>query len=476
MLYIAGQWREATGESFTSIDPATEGIIWEGKSASTHDVRSAFQAASDAQSRWQRTSIDERIDVLNRFAELAQANKQALAEAISREVGKPLWDALTEAGALAAKSGVTIDAYHRRRDQEEVSLPGRVGRTSYRPLGVVSVFGPFNFPAHIANGQIMPALLAGNAVVFKPSELTPMVAEAMVRLWEQAGLPSGVLNLVQGDASTGQTILKQPELRGLFFTGSRQTGVRLRHALADRLEVLLALELGGNNPLIVHHPKDYDAAVETIIQSAFLTSGQRCTCVRRLIVTEPTHEFLQTLTAKVRQLVVGLPTDRPEPFVGPLVHAAAVDRVRDEQRRLTSEGALPLLEAKRHDRCRALVTPGVIDVTNCQIRTDDEVFGPLMQVVRVPSLDKAILEANATQYGLSAGIICDRREDFERFRDKIHAGLINWNLATTGASGRLPFGGIGQSGNYRPAGYHAIDFCQVAIAELEATREGVSSK
>ena len=476
MLYIAGQWREATGESFTSINPATEEVIWQGNSASAKDVQVAFEAASNAHREWRNTSEEERIAVLNRFADLVQANKEALADTISREVGKLRWDALTEAGAVAAKCSVTIDAYHDRRDQEEVSLPGRIGRTAYRPLGVVSIFGPFNFPAHIANGQIMPALLAGNTIVFKPSELTPLVAEAMVRLWEQAGLPAGVLNLVQGGAATGQAIATQPELRGLFFTGSRHTGIRLRHALADRLEVLLALELGGNNPLVVHQTEDFDAAVEMIIQSAFLTSGQRCTCVRRLILTEPTHELLQLLIAKIKQLVVGLPSDHPEPFMGPLAHASAVDRVRGEQRRLSSEGAVSLLEAKRSDRCRALISPGVIDVTNCQDRADEEIFGPLLQVVRVPDLNAAIKEANSTQYGLSAGILCDRREDFDRFRSEVHAGLINWNLATTGASGRLPFGGVGQSGNYRPAGYHAIDFCQVAVAELEASTEGASDK
>ncbi len=469
MLYINGQWRGAAGEPLTSSNPATEEVIWQGKTASADDVRSAFLAAAAAQTAWKMESEENRAAVLRRFAEVVQANKNSLAKAISDEVGKPVWDALTEVAATAAKANVTIDAYQKRRDREEVSLPGRVGRTTYHPLGVVSVFGPFNFPTHIANGQIMPALLAGNSVVFKPSELTPSVAEQMVRLWEDAGLPPGVLNLVQGGVTTGQAILMQPELRGLFFTGSRRTGIQLRHALAERLEVLLALELGGNNPLVVHQPGDLDAAAETIIQSAYLTSGQRCTCVRRLIVTGDASKLLEMLIEKTRQLSLGIPSDQPEPFMGPLVHAAAVDRVRDEQRRLTSLGAASLLEAKRQPTSRALISPGIVDVTNCSQRTDDEIFGPLLQVIRVPDLDAAIQEANATQFGLAAGILCDRQEDFARFRSQVNAGLINWNLPTTGASGRLPFGGIGHSGNYRPAGYHAIDFCQVAIAELEST-------
>ncbi|RCS53955.1 aldehyde dehydrogenase family protein [Bremerella cremea] len=468
MLYINGQWREATGEPFASTNPATEQTVWQGNAASSDDVKTAFQSAAAAQPAWQAKPEQDRAALLRRFAELVQANKEELAKAISDEVGKPLWDALTEVGATAAKANVTIDAYDRRRDREEVSLPGRTGRTAYRPLGVVSVFGPFNFPLHIANGQIMPALLAGNAVVFKPSELTPHVAQRTVELWEEAGLPPGVLNFLPGGVSTGQAILQQPELRGLFFTGSRSTGIKLRHALAEQLEVLLALELGGNNPLVVHQPQDIPKAVETIIQSAYLTSGQRCTCVRRLIVTGDSQELLESLVASAAQLSVGLPSDIPEPFLGPLVHATAVNRVRDEQRRLVKFGAVTLLEAKRQSSSRALVSPGIVDVTNCSQRTDDEIFGPLLQVIRVSDLAAAIQEANATQFGLAAGILCDRREDFERFRCQVNAGLINWNLPTTGASGRLPFGGIGQSGNYRPAGYHAIDFCQSAIAELEA--------
>lgn len=475
MLYISGRWRDAAGEPLTSLNPANEEVVWQGNAASGEDVQAAFQAATCAQEVWRTKSEDDRASVLERFAELVRANKDNLAKTISDEVGKPLWDAQTEVTATAAKASVTIDAYQRRRDREVVTLPDRTGRTAYRPLGVVSVFGPFNFPSHIANGQIMPALLAGNAVVFKPSELTPLVAETMVRLWEESGLPPGALNLIQGGVSTGQAILKQPGLRGLFFTGSRATGVKLRHALADRLEVLLALELGGNNPLVVHQPSDMDAAVEKIVQSAYLSSGQRCTCVRRLIVTGESKDLIKMLVDRTSQLCVGLPSDRPEPFLGPLVHAAAVDRVRDEQRRLKSSGASILLEAKRQSSCRALISPGIADVTNCSERTDDEIFGPLLQVIRVSDLEAAIREANDTQFGLAAGILCDRREDFAQFRDQVHAGLINWNLPTTGASGRLPFGGIGQSGNYRPAGYHAIDFCQAAVAELESAPDQENS-
>ncbi|GAA4421424.1 succinylglutamate-semialdehyde dehydrogenase [Bremerella cremea] len=468
MLYINGQWIDGTGPKLKSFNPATGANLWEAATASEEDVRAAFESAANASQAWAALAVEQRAEYLRRFAKLVTQQSETLARVISDEVGKPRWDALTEAKAVAAKCELTIDALAHRRDQSDVSTTVLRSKVAYRPLGVVSVFGPFNFPAHIANGQIMPALLAGNTVVFKPSELTPLVAEETVKLWESAGLPPGVLNLVQGGVSTGQAILRQPELRGLFFTGSRPTGGKLREALAPRLEVLLALELGGNNPLVVHQPSNVDLAIEQVIKSAYLTSGQRCTCVRRLIVTGESDTFLERLDQETRKVVVGRPSDDPEPFMGPLIHAEAVDHLLEEQSRLVAAGSLSLLSAEQLSLGRAFVSPGIIDVTNCSQRTDDEIFGPLLQVIRVADLEGAIAEANDTRFGLAAGILCDDRADFDQFRQQVHAGLINWNLPTTGASGRMPFGGIGQSGNYRPAGFHAIDFCQVAIAETES--------
>lgn len=472
MNYINGIWLDGSGEPFSSSNPVNKELLWQGNSASTEDVHRAFQSASEAQARWGQSSWEERAEVLRRFAELAEQHANTLAKAISDEVGKPLWDAMTEAKAVVSKGEITIEAYQRLRDDTQVSTSTLNGRVVYRPLGVVGVIGPFNFPAHIANGQIVPALLAGNSVVFKPSELTPYVAQCMVQLWEKAGLPPGVLNLVQGGVPTSQAILAEPQLRGLYFTGSRATGVKLREALTHRLEVLLALELGGNNPLVVHQPADIDDAVDKVIKSAYLTSGQRCTCARRLIVTGDAQPFLNRLVERASQITVGLPSDEPEPFMGSLIHDNAVEHVLQFQSQLISHGGISLLSAQRLAIGTAFVSPGIVDVTNCSKRLDEEVFGPLLQVIRVPNLDAAIQEANATQYGLAAGILCHDRADFDRFRNQVQAGLINWNLPTTGASGRLPFGGIAQSGNYRPAGYHAINFCHVPIAEVEALPEG----
>lgn len=476
MHYINGIWEHGTGHPFSSHNPVTEELLWQGHSATADEVHQAFDAAATAHNDWRALPWEERAEILHRYAKVVDQNVGALAKAISDEVGKPLWDATTEAKAVVSKCDISIEAYQQLRDDTQVSTNTINGRVVYRPLGVVGVIGPFNFPAHIANGQIVPALLAGNCVIFKPSELTSYVAQLMVKFWEDAGLPSGVINLVQGGVPTSQAILSAPQLRGLFFTGSRATGIRLREALTHRLEVLLALELGGNNPLVIHRPADLDDTVEKVIKSAFLTSGQRCTCARRLIITGNAQPLIERLVNRTSEITIGRPVDQPEPFMGSLIHAQAVDQVIKFQSDLTKHGATELLPCKRIPLGKAFVSPGVIDVTTCTSRPDEEVFGPLLQVIRVPDLDAAILEANATQYGLAAGILCDSRSDFDRFRNHVHAGLINWNLPTTGASGRLPFGGIGQSGNYRPAGYHAINFCHVPIAEVEDPIRGAETK
>ena len=466
MQFIDGDWIEGQGERLVSISPIDGQSVWEGNEASAEQVDHAFAAASKALDRWAGLALDERVKIFETFAELVREEKDVLGDAICREVGKPLKESIGEAGAVASKLDLTLQALQSRRGEETHKLGPRIGRIDYRPLGVVSVFGPFNFPMHIANGQILPALLCGNTVVFKPSELTPWCAEKMVQLWERAGLPPGVLNLVQGGIGPGQSILHQEELRGLFFTGSRNTGVKLRETLAPRLDVLLALELGGNNPLVIHEPESIEQAVETTIQSAFISSGQRCTCVRRLIVTEPSEAFLESLAQRTRELRVGNPLTE-DVMMGPLVHEKSAAEALAEQDRLLSSGASSIVPCERHAKGGAYLSPGLIDVTDCDGVTDEELFGPLLQVTRVANLEEAIQVAGDTQFGLSAGIVCQRREDFEQFKSAISAGLINWNLPTTGASGRLPFGGLGHSGNHRPAGFFTVDFCNQAVAELE---------
>lgn len=468
MLFINGEWVLGGGSQFQSQSPSNAEVLWTGNVATSRDVDQAVQAARCAWPAWRRTPLSRRIEILERFRELLQERRDTLTALISKEVGKPLWDATTEVQAMIGKIALTIHALENRRSPTESEIPGGMVRTKYMPLGVVAVYGPFNFPGHIPNGQIAPALLAGNTVVFKPSEYTPNVAEELVRLWEEAGVPPGVLNLVQGALATGQDLVNHSAIDAVFFTGSYRTGVALQKALAERPEVLLALELGGNNPLVVHQVSDLNAAVYWTIQSAYLTSGQRCTCARRLIVTEGNDAFLEKLAEVVSHLTIGRPDDTPQPYLGPLIHAGAVLAVLDEQARLVKGGAKVIVEAKVHELGPTYVTPGLIDVTDCSTVTDHEVFGPLLKVIRVADLQTALEIADQTQFGLVAAIFTDEREHFEQFSDVVRTGLLNWNRPTTGAGGQLPFGGSRKSGNHRPAGYFMIDACNDPVAIMES--------
>lgn len=468
MLFIDRTWSVASGEEFHSINPATGQIVWTGRSATAADVAAAVESSRAALASWRRLTLPQRCSYLERFRQQLEGHRDELALRISQEVGKPLWDAATEVAAMIGKIPLTLAALNERRAPAEISLPGGRGATRYKPHGVLAVFGPFNFPGHIANGHIVPALAAGNTVLFKPSELTPGVAELTVQLWEAAGLPPGVLNLLQGGRETGEAIVHHDGVQGILFTGSLATGVALRKALVSRPEKILALELGGNNPLVVDRISNLDAAVYWTMQSAYVTAGQRCTCARRLIVTRGQDEFVHRLAAAVQRISVAPPDAEPQPFFGPVIHRSAAQRVIQEQQRLLSGGANALVPSSPLDLGPAYVSPGLIDVTECQTRDDCEIFGPLLQLIRVKDLHDAIQEANQTQFGLVAALFSDSHEDFETFYDNVDAGLINWNRPTTGASGQLPFGGVGRSGNHRPAGYFTVDFCNVPIASLEA--------
>jgi succinylglutamic semialdehyde dehydrogenase len=467
MQCINGNWIPGTGEEFVSTDPSTGEPAWTGRAATAEDVEQAIRAARQALPNWSGLPVSGRIEILHRFREQLEQHRDRLAEAISREVGKPRWEAAGEVGTMIAKVPVSIEAFHERRSERRIDVAGTQGVTRYKPHGVLAVFGPFNFPGHIANGHIVPALLAGNTVLFKPSELAPLVAEETVKLWEAAGLPPGVLNLVQGGRETGVALAEHPGHDGILFTGSLRTGIALRRTLLERPEAILALELGGNNPLVVHEAGNVDAAVYWTIQSAYATAGQRCTCCRRLIVTDGNETFLERLIEAVPKIRIGLPDDDPPPFHGPLITPEAARRVLEEQQRLEESGGTVLVRAATGSP-ETLVSPGLIDVTECPDREDEEVFGPLLQVIRVATLEEAIREANETRYGLVAGLFSDRREHFETFYSQVRAGLINWNRPTTGASGKLPFGGVGRSGNHRPAGYFTADFCNIPVASLES--------
>lgn len=469
--YIDGQWIEGSGEAFMSTDPSTGEVVWRGNAAAAQEIGKAVLSAKKAFISWSKESKADRISVLERFKVLLEQRKDVLARLISRETGKVGWDSASEVAATLGKLTFSLTAYDERtgeRASSSETAPLQISTLRHRPHGLLCVFGPYNFPAHLPNGHIMPALLAGNVVIFKPSELTPAVAEWMVKLWEEAGIPPGVLQLVQGERETGK-LLANSDIDGVLFTGSSATGKLLHAQFAGRPEVMLALEMGGNNPLIVYEPEDIKAAVRETILSGFISSGQRCTCARRLIIVkgEGSDAYLKALVDAVGKVKVGTYLDTPEPFMGPLVSMRERDRVLSMQGLLRDKGARILVEAKQLHDTLPWVSPCVVDVTGVAGIPDEEIFGPFLQVARVDSVDNAITVANNTQYGLSAGLLSRHRYVFDMLLENMRAGLVNWNRQTTGASGAAPFGGVGLSGNHRPAGYYAADYCAYPVATME---------
>jgi len=468
--YIAGQWQVGEGATLESLDPVSQAVVWSGRAASAAQVDAAVAAARAAFPAWARRPLEERIVVLEAFAATLKARSDELARAIGEETGKPLWEAGTEVTSMVNKVAISVQAYRERTGIKSGPLADASAVLRHKPHGVVAVFGPYNFPGHLPNGHIVPALLAGNCVIFKPSELTPKVAELTVRAWIDAGLPAGVLNLVQGARDTGVALAAHVDIDGLFFTGSSRTGNLLHSQFGGQPQKILALEMGGNNPLIVDEVKDVDAAVYTIIQSAFISAGQRCTCARRLLV--PAGEWgdalLARLVAVTASIKVGRFDEQPAPFMGSVISLAAAEHLLKAQEQLLANGAVALLAMSQPLEGAALLTPGILDVTGVAQRPDEEFFGPLLQVIRYGDFDEAVREANATQYGLAAGLLSDSRERFEGFLLDSRAGIVNWNKQLTGAASSAPFGGIGASGNHRPSAYYAADYCAYPVASLES--------
>jgi succinylglutamic semialdehyde dehydrogenase len=470
-LYIRGIWIQGHGDEFESVQPVTGDSVWSGTSASFEDIDAAVREARDAFAEWRKTPFDDRKAVIEAFGKQLETNKEALAHQIGLETGKPLWESRTEVAAMIGKIGISVNAYHDRTGHSESDVAAGHAVLRHRPHGVVAVFGPYNFPGHLPNGHIVPALLAGNTVVFKPSELTPGVAELTVRLWEKAGLPGGVLNLIQGAALTGKGLSAHPGVDGLFFTGSSTVGQLLHRQFGGQPEKILALEMGGNNPLIVQDVSDTDGAVHHALQSAYLSAGQRCTCARRLLVPEGKEgdRFLHRFVSVVSQISVGEFDADPQPFMGSVISAHAADKLLEAQQSLLQRGAQSLLEMTRLKNNTGLLSPGIVDVTGLEM-VDEEFFGPLLTVHRYRDFDHALELANDTQFGLSAGILTDDRALYERLTEEVRAGIVNWNRPLTGASSAAPFGGVGASGNHRASAYYAADYCAWPMASLEAEK------
>ncbi len=459
---INNQWREGRGNELISTTPDERRILWQKNASSERQVQEAIASAHAAQDSWAARRLDDRVEIINRFADTLKQRREQLAADLSLETGKPRWEALTEISAMTNKVAISIRAQQERAGDHQ----GDILSLSHHPHGVMAVFGPFNFPGHLPNGHIVPALLAGNTVIFKPSELTPHVAELTARIWLEAGLPAGVLNLVQGGREVGEALVTG-RVDGILFTGSNHTGRKIHQRLAGRPEVLLALEMGGNNPLIVGDVSNLDVAANTILHSAFLSAGQRCTCARRLILVQSDNDdaLLDKLIAVSRRVIVGRGDDA---FMGPVINVATAEKLLSAQQALLASGARALLAMTPGDNSPVYLSPGILEMSAATDVRDEELFGPLLQVYRAKDFAAALQLANTTRFGLAAGLLSDSQAEQELFKQQIRAGVVSINAPTAGASSELPFGGIGASGNHRPSAYYAADYC----AWPQATTQG----
>lgn len=467
-LLVEGDWVEGTGGILQSVDPSTGEVFWQGRAASKKDVDQAVASARGAFESWSQRSVGDRDQIISRFVDLVEERAEEVAAVISRDNGKPLWEARTEVTSLVTKLAATREAFEVRASDRVQDVKGRKSVTRFRPHGVLVVLGPFNFPTSMPNSHVLPALYAGNTVVLKPSDRTPAAGRLYAELWRSAGLPAGVLNLVQGGPEVGSALVAHPDIDGVLFIGSYRAGMSISRALQEAPHKQLTLEMGGNGPLVIWDYDDVRLAVHVAIQSGFLSTGQRCTAARRLIVNKSvSEEFIAALTAATRSIAVGPSTQEPQPFMGPLISDGAARKFLEDVEVIRAAGGRFLVTPSALDDLGgAFVSPGLVDTTGVVV-PDEEVFGPLLQIQVAESLDDAIGIANDTKYGLAAGIVAIERPVFEQFLLSTKAGIVNWNQPLTGATTFAPFGGVKASGNFRPAGYLSVDYCSYATASIE---------
>lgn len=461
-------------ELLLSFEPATGEELWRGTAS---PIDQEVEIARRAWPEWAAKPVTFRSETLRRFADRVKAEGDTLADLIARETGKPLWEARTEVESVANKVDISIKAYAERTPNRRIEgAMGLRNAVRHKPHGTLAVLGPYNFPAHLPNGHIVPALLAGNSVLFKPSEKTPAVGAKLVELFHDAGVPQEVLRLIVGGPDAGRALAGHADIDGLLFTGSARTGVSLSRQFAGTPGKILALEMGGNNPIVVWDTSDIATAAILVVQSAFLSAGQRCSNARRLIVRDSiADKLLEEVKTLANRLIVDHPHADPAPYMGPVIDNEAADQLTESFLILMSNGGEVIRHMSRPIAGRPFLTPGIIDVTALPERPDIELFGPLLQVIRVDSFEAAIAEANNTSFGLSASLIGGTPQLYDQFWANARAGVINWNRPTNGASSAAPFGGIGLSGNHRPSAFYAADYCAypVASAESDALRASI---
>lgn len=465
--FIGGEWLDSkSGRTAPNINPANiNDVIGTTQLASREEARKAVEAAYNAFKEWKATPAPARGRIVSRAARLMEEHKEELAETLTREEGKTLAESRGELSR--AINVVEFCAGESRRMNGETipsELPANFAYTIKEPHGVVACITPWNFPIAIPVWKIAPALVAGNTVVFKPATITPGTAIRITEIFHEAGVPPGVLNLVLGSGSeAGDEIVNHPAVRAISFTGSTETGLMLYEQVARR-GVRVQAEMGGKNPVVVLEDCDMALAVESTAQGAFGSTGQRCTATSRAVVIDRiADEFVERIVERAKKMKLGDGSD-PESDIGPSVDENQFNTVL-KYIDIGREDGAELICGGRRARGNGLekgyfIEPTVFDKVTPDMRiAREEIFGPVLSVLRVKDFDEAMAVANDSEYGLSSSIFTNDANSIYRFVDEIETGMTHINSPTTGGEAHIPFGGVKNTGlGAREQGSTSLDF------------------
>jgi methylmalonic acid semialdehyde dehydrogenase len=465
--FIDGQWVESTSDqTVQNINPANTGdIIGTIKLSTRSEARAAVEAAFNAFKAWKNTPAPTRGRIVAKAARLMEENKEELAQILTREEGKTIAEAR---GELSRSINVAefCAGESRRLNGETIQseLPANFAYTIKEPHGVVAIITPWNFPVAIPVWKIAPALVAGNTIVFKPAETTPATAVRICEIFEEAGVPKGVLNLILGKGSEiGDEIANHPAVKAISFTGSTEIGIKL-YEQAARRGAKVQCEMGGKNPVVVMEDCDMDLAVESTAQGAFGSTGQRCTATSRAVVVDKiADEFVSKLVERAKKMRIGDGADS-NTEMGPSVDEKQFNTVLKYIDIGREDGAEMLCGGKRAEgdglENGYFIEPTVFDKVTTDMRiAQEEIFGPVLSVLRVKDFDEAMLVANDSQYGLTSSIFTGDPNLIFRFVDEIETGMTHINSPTTGGEAHIPFGGVKMTGiGAREQGSTSLDF------------------
>lgn len=465
--YINGEFvTERKGAAIHNINPynlAQPHFEWFENPAR---VDEAIEGAKKAFYLWRETSREHKLQLFKKLEKSFQNKKDLFTQAIVQETGKALWEAKIEAGALGTKLKITTQDVLQLIQQLEST--GRIeGKSEFKlkPRGVCGVIGPFNFPLHLSNGHILPALLMGNTIVYKPSEQAPQCASLYVECFHEAGFPKGVIQLVHGAKASGIKIIENKDIDAIFFTGSYPVGYQITKDLLQQrkdLSTLAALEMGGKNAAVIHPSADLKNALSEVITSAFATTGQRCSSTSRLFVHQSIYqEVRKHLIKAISKIPYGDP-NKESTFFGPLIHPDAVDTYFKKLELAKKEGFQSTIDSKRENDC--VVTPSLYESHDPKVHLQstafqEEFFGPNLLMMSYEDKESLVEQHEATPYGLVASIFSEDKDFYDYCDQNFQVGLLNWNRGTVGANSMLPFGGLKRSGNNWPAGLFSFLYC-----------------